>query len=100
MGEIGFNRDTFLYIVKWWEIRAIIEGYRRRERTYCMMTRWATYMQMSSGMADLKKAGIYSPEDLMKLPWDSETHRVDDLTDEEIEAERKRLQEENNKNNV
>lgn len=97
MGEIGYNRDEFLYQLRWWEVRAIIEGYRKRERTYCLMTRWSTYMMMNSGMADLKKAGIYGPEDLLKLPWDKDMQHDEELTDEEVEEQRRRIQEANKK---
>lgn len=96
VGEIGFDWRAFLFTLRWWQIRAIIEGYRRRERTYCMMTRWSTYMTMSCGMADLKKAGIYSPEDLMQLPWDKES--IPDISDDEIDEQRRRIQEANKKN--
>lgn len=72
MGEVGIKRDEFLYILKWWEILAIIDGYRKRERTFMLMTRWSTFMTMSTGMADLKKAGIRSPEDLITFSWERE----------------------------
>ena len=70
MGEIGFSRDKFLYALKWWEIKAIIDGYRKRERTYLLMTRWSTFMIMCTGNADMNKAGIRSATDLMKFPWE------------------------------
>lgn len=70
VGEIGFDRDQFLHLLKWWEIRAIIDGYHKRERTYCVLTRWSTFMIMCTGMADLKKAGIHHAEDLMTFPWE------------------------------
>jgi hypothetical protein len=70
VGEIGFSRDKFLYGLKWWEIKAIIDGYRKRERTYLLMTRWSTFMIMCTGMADLKKSGIHSATDLMTFPWE------------------------------
>lgn len=72
MGEIGHNRDQFLHTLKWWEIRAIIDGYRKRERTYLLMTRWSTYMIMCTGMANLSKAGIHDIKDLLTFPWEQE----------------------------
>jgi hypothetical protein len=33
VGEIGIDRNTFLYEVSFWEVRRIIRGYRRRNRT-------------------------------------------------------------------
>lgn len=32
MGEIGIPRREFLYEIKFWEVRRIIRGYRRRDR--------------------------------------------------------------------
>lgn len=75
MGEVGFSRDKFLYGLKWWEIKAIIDGYRKRERTYLLMTRWSTYMIMCTGMADLPKAGITSAQDLMEFSWENDEKR-------------------------
>ena len=31
MGEIGFPRREFLYEIRFWEVRRIIRGYRRRD---------------------------------------------------------------------
>ena len=96
MGEIGFNRETFLHTLQWWEVRAIIEGYRRRSRTFCTMLRWSTFMQMNTGMADLKKAGIYEPQDLIKFPWETEEKQPEEeWTDEDIQREREWLIQQN-----
>lgn len=32
MGEIGISRREFLYDIRFWEVRRIIFGYRRRDR--------------------------------------------------------------------
>ena len=32
MGEIGISRREFLYDLRFWEVRRIIRGYRRRDR--------------------------------------------------------------------
>lgn len=85
MGEIGFNRDQFLHVLKWWEIRAIIDGYRKRERTYLLMTRWSTFMLMCTGMADLKKAGIFNAQDLLTFPWEQDEQLRNLPTPEEFE---------------
>lgn len=97
VGEIGIARDTFLYELKWWEIKAIIEGYRRRERTFCLMTRWSTFMTMCTGMADLKKAGISSEKDLMKFPWENDNADTELPSDEDVERMRDELIEMNKK---
>ena len=84
MGEVGFSRDKFLYGLKWWEIKAIIDGYRKRERTYLLMTRWSTYMIMCTGMADLRKAGIKSESDLMEFSWENDERRSTMFSQEEL----------------
>lgn len=84
MGEVGFSRDQFLYGLKWWEINAIIDGYRKRERTYLLMTRWSTFMIMCTGMSDLKKAGIHSADDLLRFSWEENDRRNDMFTPEEL----------------
>ena len=84
MGEVGFNRDQFLHTLKWWEIRAIIDGYRKREHTYLLMTRWSTFMLMCTGMADLKKAGIHTAEDLLQFSWEKDEQRKNMFTAEEL----------------
>ena len=96
MGEVGFSRDEFLHVLKWWEIKAIIDGYRKRERTFCTMIRWSTFHQMCTGMADLKKAGIYDEYDLLRFPWEEEREK-EEWSDEDIQRERDWLIEENNK---
>lgn len=97
MGEIGIDRKQFLYELPLWEIKLIISGYRKRERTYLLMTRWATFMQMCTGMADIKKAGINSAEDLIKFSWEKEDDEDNKPSDDEVEEMRRMLQEENRK---
>ena len=85
VGEIGIQRREFLYEIKFWEARRILRGYNRRERGMWSATRWQTYYLMSVSMADLKKAGIKGPTDLIKFPWEKETADTTDLpSDEEI----------------
>lgn len=90
MGEAGFDREQFLYVLKWWEIRAILDGYGKRERNFLLMTRWATFNIMCTGMADMKKAGIRSPEDLLLFSWEK-AEKMKDLPTEEEFAEMRRI---------
>lgn len=55
-----------------WEMRAIIAGYRKREQAAWERTRWQTFMLMHNGMIDLSGAGIDSPTDLIAFPWDDD----------------------------
>lgn len=83
-----------------WEIQAILRGYYRRERGAWSRARWHAFNIMSAiPYCDLRKAGIHSPSDLLEFPWEREEAVRDSLpSDEEIDALRKRLIEENEKN--
>ena len=70
MGEVGISTGQFYYGLKWWEIRAIIEGYHKRERNLFVLLRWSRFMQMSTSMSDIRKAGIHKPEDLLPFYWE------------------------------
>ena len=44
---------------------------------------------------DLKKAGIYSPQDLIKFPWDKVEASEEILSDEDIQELKNKIREEN-----
>lgn len=69
MGEIRISRREYLYELRYWEILLIVRGYARRNREMWSAIRWQTFSLMCVS-ADLKKAGIYSPTDLIRFPWD------------------------------
>lgn len=97
VGEIGFPRHEFLYHLQFWEARCIEKGYRNRHQDLWQSVRWMTYQIMSvMPYCDLRKAGITSPSDLIKFPWDEEVKKDDLPTDEEVEEIRKQLIAENN----
>ena len=84
-------RREFLYDIRFWEARRILRGYRNRYRDMWSATRWQAFYIMSS-MADLKKAGIYSPTDLIKFPWEKEDFKGP--TEDEMEDLKAALHEE------
>ena len=93
MGEIGIERDRFLYGLRHWEIQAIIRGYRRRQRPSWEQARLNAFYIMSA-MADLSKAGIRSDRDLITFPWEKEETKRGSLpTDEEVEEMRQLMKE-------
>lgn len=96
MGEIGRGHHEFLWELNAWQIRAIIRGYYRRHRHLWSATRWQTYNLMCC-QSDLKKAGIHSPQDLLKFPWEREEAAGDMLTDKEIADLQRKMREENEK---
>ena len=74
MGEVGIQPSAF-YRLEWWQLRSIIRGYNRRRRDGWSQTRWHAFNVMQC-FADLKKAGINRPADLIKFPWE----RVAEIT--------------------
>lgn len=100
VGEIGYNRNEYLYELDYCDILLISRGYFRRTREMWSATRWQTFYLMSVSMADLKKAGIYRPTDLIKFPWEKDvTEGGGNMpTKEEIEEMRRMMREENQKN--
>ena len=71
MGEIGIDRDRFLYDMEHWEIQAVIRGYRKRQRPIWEAARLNAFFVMMS-MADLSQAGVNSDRDLITFPWEKE----------------------------
>lgn len=47
-------------------------------------SRWQAYNIMAA-WADLAKAGIHSPKDLLQFPWEKTTAKASIPTDEEVE---------------
>lgn len=101
VGEIGYNRKELLYELKQWEILAIISGYRRRQRTFCDMTRWQTWF-LASTQVNLTEKGITSSEGILPFPWDEKTDAeespVVSISQEEVERLRELMRKENEKN--
>ena len=87
MGEIGISRQEFLYEITFWEVLLIIRGYRRRSIDVWSASRWSTYHIMAAfvGGDELKKNGIFSPKDLLSLPWDNE-QEAEEYTQADIEG--------------
>ena len=74
MGEIGTNRNEYLYDLSYCDLLLIERGYEHRHRHLWSTTRWQTYYLMLAqcGSDNLRKSNINSPTDLIKFPWDTE----------------------------
>lgn len=94
VGEIGIGRGEFLRRMRWWELRAVIDGYRKRERTLWTVARWQTFLLMHNGMVDLGKMGIHREYDLARFPWEKEGD-VAAVSDAEVERLQRMMREEN-----
>lgn len=78
VGEIGIPRNEFLYVLKLWEINAIVKGYRRRNREHWEMSR-----HLGLTLCNVMGAKIDSAHDYLPLPWDDITTKKE-LTEEEV----------------
>ena len=83
MGEIGIQRDEYLYDLTFTDLLLIEQGYERRQRHLWGAHRWSTYHMLAAfvGGDKLAEKGIHSPQDLMRFPWEREECP---LTDDEI----------------
>ena len=99
MGEIGIPRQEYLFELRYWEILLIVRGYARRNRDLWSVTRWQTYSLLAV-QADLKKAGIFSPTDLLPLPWDNDGEEVSPGPTKEQIAELQRQMREYNESHA
>jgi hypothetical protein len=88
VGEIGIDIDTFYHRLKWWEIRSIIRGYNRRQRSLWSATRWGTYYIMSAWNGKgMSEHGIRSPKDLLEFPWEKTTELLSIEEQKELQKE-------------
>lgn len=99
MGEIGLPINDYLYRLSYADLLLISRGYENRKRDLWSATRWQTYNLMLVSMADIKKAGINSPKDLMPLPWDETGEKEEQvkITQEEINRMREDMRRMNEK---
>lgn len=97
VGEIGYNRHEYLFELDYCDILLISRGYFRRTREMWSATRWQTFYLMSVSMADLKKAGIYRPSDLIKFPWEKDEPEGNMPSQADIEEMRRMMRDENAK---
>ena len=79
VGEIGIPRNDFLYKLRFWEINAIIKGYRRRHREHWEMMRY-----LGLTFCNLMGAKLNSVQDYLPLPWDDKLAGKE-LTEEEVD---------------
>lgn len=101
MGEIGIPRREFLYDLKFWEVRRIIRGYRKRGKIFMQLLAENVYAStFAIRSAEGKKVqdmfpGIFDDDDDEVEPpmTDDEKQELLDL----MEAENERLAKINSK---
>jgi hypothetical protein len=89
VGEIGIPPETFKKRLRMWEVRCIIRGYTRRQRSLWSATRWQTYhiMLAQIGTEGMRNAGINKTSDLMPFPWEVEAPIITEDEEARILAE-------------
>lgn len=85
MGEIGISRREFLYEVRFWEVRRIIAGYRKRDRIKLQLLAECAYASLYS-MRDPKGK---KPIDLFPGIFDEDD---DEIKEEITEDDKRELQ--------
>ena len=78
VGEIGIPRNEFLYVLKLWEINAIVKGYIRRNREH-----WEMLRHLGLTICNVMGAKIDSAHDYLPLPWDDITTKKE-LTEKDV----------------
>ena len=92
VGEIGYDRNTFLYVLRWWEVRAILKGYARRDRMSKELQRLTAYCAFYAMREN--KSGL-TPTQWLALPWEKEEDDEDLISEEEAEEYKRMLIAEN-----
>lgn len=96
MGEIGIDRNLFLYDLQYWEIILITSGYYRRYHPSWEQARMIAH-QVHYAMGCPKGQTPKTPEEWVPFPWDPEDSggADDDYDDDEIKRQRELLQQYN-----
>ena len=95
MGEIGIDRNIFLYDLQYWEIILITSGYYRRYHPSWEQARMIAH-QVHYAMGCPKGQTPKTPEEWLPFPWDpKESAADDDYDDDEIKRQRELLQQYN-----
>ena len=82
MGEIGISRREFLYDIRFWEVRRIIRGYRRRDTLKHQLLAECAYATIYA-MRDPKGKTV---ADIFPMLFDDEDEEEEPpITEEEVE---------------
>jgi hypothetical protein len=80
VGEIGIDRHTFYYDLRWWEVKAIIRGYNARHHHAWEQARLIAYnARFCMGVPKGQVAPTVT--EWLKFPWEQE--KTAPLSDED-----------------
>ena len=80
MGEIGIPRREFLYDIRFWEVRRIIRGYRRRDLLKHQLIAECAYTAMYA-MRDPQGKGV---EDVFPMLFDNDDYDEPPISEEDV----------------
>jgi len=94
VGEIGIDRRTFYYDLRWWEVKSIIRGYNARHHSGWEQARLVAY-QAHYCMGSKETPPTVT--EWLKFPWEKEKETADGQLpdDKEVERLRQMMREEN-----
>lgn len=92
---MGVPRRDYLYLMPYWEIVLTVRGYYRRNILQYELQRIQAF---SAAFAFGGNKNNISPRDFIPLPFDDDGTDDENLTDEAINELRRRIEEENAKN--
>lgn len=85
MGEIGIDRHTFYYELKWWEVKSIIRGYNARHHHSWEQARLVAY---NAHFCMGSKNPIPIITKWLPFPWEKEeTKSLTKEEQDELQAE-------------
>lgn len=85
MGEIGIDRRTFYYDLRWWEVKSIIRGYNARHHVGWEQARLVAY---SAHYCMGSKDPVPPVSEWLKFPWEKKAAQpVSQHTINQLQAE-------------
>jgi len=85
VGEIGIPRHDFLYDLRFWEVRRIIRGYRKRNRlTHQLLAECVYAIVHVMRNPEGKRVEDFFPDIFKEEEYTEEEIAESDLTDEEF----------------
>jgi hypothetical protein len=98
VGEIGISRREFLYDLRFWEVRRIVRGYRRRDRLKHQLLAECAYAAIYA-MRDPKGKTV---ADMFPMLFEDDEEYIEEppITEDDVAMLQAEMAEMNRQNNV
>jgi hypothetical protein len=98
VGEIGISRREFLYDLRFWEVRRIVRGYRRRDRLKHQLMAECVYASIHA-MRDPKGKTV---ADMFPMLFEDDEEYIEEppITEDDVAMLQAEMAEMNRQNNV